>query len=416
MKKIIIILPLISVLVACGPQKPNGTKAELKAKLDSLEKAETEIKLELNKVIYQLRIQDTTNTTDELKLIKQISMQNNKVVKMQKKLKELENELESLSKERKLVKVAVKDLKPEEFKHYLKVYGEVDAENYSAISPEMPGQIKKIHVEAGEYATKGQLLITLNTDAINQQIKSVKTNLELAKTTFEKTDALWKQNIGSEIQFLQAKSAKESLEAQLKGLEAQKRMSEIRAPFNGYVDKIFQKEGELASSMMPLMEFVNLGELKIIADVSEKYIGDVNKGDVVEVTFDVLEDTISTKIVRTAKVLDAKSRTFEIEVHLNNKEQKIKPNMVSTIRINDYKANDALVIPSLVIMKDITGDYVYLVNEKDGKSVIDKRYITTLLSYEEKSVIAEGLNPNDKVVIEGYHLVSSGMEVEVDNK
>ncbi|NJK86766.1 MAG: efflux RND transporter periplasmic adaptor subunit, partial [Bacteroidales bacterium] len=184
-----------------------------------------------------------------------------------------------------VVAVEVKNIQPEVFKHYITVFGNVEADKYAKISPEMNGQIDQILVEEGQRVNKGQLLVSLNTSAIQSSINEVKTSLELATTTFEKQKSLWEQGIGSEMQYLQAKTAKEATEARLNMLEAQMRMSQIRAPFDGLVDKIYMKVGELAAPGMPVIEFVNLSKLTIKADVSEAFIGNVRAGEEVELTF-----------------------------------------------------------------------------------------------------------------------------------
>jgi membrane fusion protein (multidrug efflux system) len=282
------------------------------------------------------------------------------------------------------------------------------------ISPEMNGRIEKIHVSRGQRVKKGHLLVSLNTDAIKKQIQGTKSGLELATTTYEKQKALWDQGIGSEIQYLSAKNSKETLEAQLETLEAQVRMAQIRAPFDGIVDKIFPKQGEMAGPAMPVIEFVSLGALTIKADVSEAYIDQVRAGQNVELTFSSLPDySLKTPVVRVSKVINSVSRTFEIELHVKNASEKIKPNMVSTIKINVFSADRAYVVPSLAIRKDITGKYVYVTTEKEGEQVVEKRAVETSLSYEDETMITAGLNTNDKVIVKGYHLVSAGMPVHI---
>jgi RND family efflux transporter MFP subunit len=280
----------------------------------------------------------------------------------------------------------------------------------------MNGQIKAIHVSEGKTVDKGQLLLSLNTAAIEGQIRATKSSLELAKSTFEKQEALFKQGIGSEIQYLSSKTQVESLEAQLDALMAQMRMSQIRAPFKGTVNKIYPKVGEIAGPGFPVLEFVNLSEITILADVSESYIGLIKLGDEVEVSFSALPDEKrKSKIVRASKVINNLSRTFEIELKLKNPDGLIKPNMVSTIHINDYKNKNAYVIPSLAIRKDITGNYVYLVEPKDGKDIVAKKYIKTSKSYQDNTMVKNGINQGDNVIVKGFHMVSSGIPVRIVN-
>lgn len=411
--KIAFRISLLALIVACSP-KQKGEIGELINKRDSLQTVNLEIQQQINNLNKEIALKDSASSKDELILIKKIAIQKNRVVKMSKKVKMLENELASIKKSKNLIPIAVKELEGEAFNHYITVYGRVEASNFAQVAPEIGGQIRTIHVRAGDKVSKGQLLVSLNTDAVKNSIKATKTSLELAQTTFKRQDTLYKQGIGSEIQYLSTKSNMEALEAQFEMQKAQLRMSQIRAPFNGYVDKIHQKEGALASSMMPVLDMVNLNKIQIKADVSEAYVGDIKKGQVVELGFSTLPDLkLKRPIVRTSKVINQSSRTFEIEVHLDNHNSKIKPNMVSSIQINDFSVDDAMVIPTMVIRKDISGDYVYVVVEKEGELVAEKRSIETSYSYDDKTLVTKGLKKGDRVVIEGYHLISSGVPVKV---
>jgi len=355
---------------------------------------------------------------DKNEMIKaQIKKNKAKIAKLKEKNEELEKELTDTINEKQSIPVNIKQMTGEEFRHYIVVFGEVEAEKYAMISPEMGGLVKKIYVDEGDYVEKGKLLVSLNTDAISNTIKQLKASYDLALETYEKQKTLWENKIGSEIQYKQAKTAKESLEAQIKATEAQKNSAEIRAPFDGYVNDIFKKIGELASPGMPVVEIVNLRRLYITADVSEDHIGKIKEGQKVEVTFaNYPEMKIKTPIVRVSKMINEKNRTFEIEMKLRNSNEKIKPNQISKITINDFSSIDAYVLPSIIIKQDITGKYVFTARERDGKVFAEKTYIKTGLSYDDKTMVTSGLSENQKVITDGYNLVSKGVPVEINNK
>lgn len=412
MKKIIV-FAVIAALAACSQKTENQTLAELTAKRDSLQNVQSDIDKQLNNIDYQIAELDSTINPNDLKLIKQITMQKNRIVGLEKKITDLENKMTARD-QKVLIPVEVKEIQPEPFKHYIVTYGNVEAKNYAMISPEMGGRIEKIHVSRGDYVTKGLLLVSLNTAAIDKQIEGLKSSLDFATKTFNKLDTLRKQDIGSEIEYLNAKSTKDNLEAQMEALQAQKRMAQIRAPFDGIVDKIFQKEGEVAGPSFPVVEFVNLKNLIIKAKVAESHIDKVFKGEMVEISFNSLPGhVVKAPVSEVSKVINAKSRTFEIEMHIDNPGDKIKPNMVSAIMINDFASNEAFVVPSLAIRKDITGNYVYIVNVENNTNVVGKKYITAGLSYDDKTLVTDGLAVGDKVIIKGFHLVSPGINVNL---
>lgn len=409
----ILVFAIAATMVACSPSPRNENLAKLTARRDSLQKKQLSIETQLNVIEAQIAEADTTINPNDLKILKQITMQKNKIVKIDKKIIALENKMTAKD-QKKLLPVAVKEMQNEQFDHYIIAFGEVEAKNYAMISPEMNGRIEKIYVKKGQRVSKGSLLVILSTDALDKQIAGVKSNLDFATTTYNKQEALWNEDIGSEIDFLAAKNTKETLESQLESLEAQIRMSQIRAPFDGIVDKIFPKEGEMAGPAFPVIEFVNLKKLTIKADVSEAYINKIVNGQIVELSFASLPDySIKTPVIQVSNVIESTSRTFEIEMEINNTGEKIKPNMVSTIHINDFSSNKAFVVPSLVIRKDISGNYVYVVNKVNNENIVGKKYVSTGLSYDENTVISKGLNAGDKVIVKGFHLVSAGVPVNV---
>ncbi|NJM14940.1 MAG: efflux RND transporter periplasmic adaptor subunit [Bacteroidales bacterium] len=345
---------------------------------------------------------------------KQISQKKAQIEKLKSEIAELEKQVGDSTEERLAIPVVTKEMVGEEFRHYIIAYGEVEAEDYAQISTEMGGRIAKIHVDEGSRAEAGQLIVSLNTESVANNIKQLETNLELATITFEKQKNLWDQGIGSEIQYLQAKTNKESLESQLASIKAQQRMSQVRAPFTGYVNKIYFKEGEYSAPGFPLVEMVNLNKLSLTADLSEEHLGSIRKGQYVDVTFAPLPDVkLSVPVKRISNVINVQNRSFEIELEFNNKNELIKPNMVSTITINDFKADSAFVLPSIIIKQDIKGKYLFRAAKENGKTVAQKTYVKTGLSYNENTMVKEGLAHGDKVIVKGYNVVSTGVPVVI---
>ncbi len=341
-----------------------------------------------------------------------------KISSYEKKLDTLEKQLAQINDTATVnlyqVPVKVKNLKYEKFNHYFNVNGEVEARQNAFISPEMSGQIEKIYVNEGERVTKNELLVKLKTDVTQSTINEVQTNLDLAKKMFQKQERLWEKDISSEVQYLEAKNRKESLEAKLQTLQEQLQMAHIRAPFNGIVDKIFLKEGELASPGVRIIRFVNLQNLDITANIAERYLARVNEGDTVFVKFTAYPSLNKRiPIARKGNIIDENSRTFEIEVNLRNPNELLKPNMLASIRINDYTDDSAFVVPTHIIKKDMEGSYLYTIKETKEGTVAKKTYITRGITYQSKTEIRNGLNKDQKVIITGYSNVSDGAKVSI---
>jgi RND family efflux transporter MFP subunit len=310
------------------------------------------------------------------------------------------------------IPVTVKEMKPENFSHFIDITGKLEAEEDAFISPEMNGQIETIHVKEGQSVKNGQLLISLNTSVIESSILEVKTGLELAEKLYEKQKELWDQSIGSELQYLEAKSAMEQAEARLATLEAQLDMARIRAPFSGIVESIIAKEGELAAPGMQVVQLVSLDKLKLYGSISERYLMSIKKGDRVIVSFPDLGDlSITAPIFRVGNVIDNATRTFKIEVKVDNRNKSLKPNMYSIIRVNDFSSDKAFVVPSVAIKQDIKGNYTYVADTEDMKA--RKKYITTGLTYEDQTMVEEGLSEGEMVIVKGFAQVSDGMDIDL---
>jgi membrane fusion protein, multidrug efflux system len=376
----------------------------MKTKLNTYKGMKTTIKL-----LVVLLVVSCGMSNDQM-IKKQIESKKAQIIKLENQIEELEGKLSDTTEKRTTIAVEIKEIKSEEFKHYITVFGNVEADKYAKVSPEMNGQIRTIHVQEGQGVRKGELLISLINDVTQSSINEARTGLDLANTTYEKQKSLWDQGIGSEIQYLQAKTQKQLAEERLSMLEAQLRMSQVRAPFDGIVDKIYPKEGDIAGPMIPAVEMVNLSHLTIKADVSETYVGMIHPGDKVEVNFSSLPDEkLNATIKRTTKVINPTNRTFQVELNITNPGEKIRPNMIASIRINDFTSENAFVVPSIVIKRDITGDYLYLATTAEGNALIaKKRYLQRGTSYEGNTMITKGLKEGDKVVVAGYNLVSSG--------
>ncbi|MCA1762834.1 MAG: efflux RND transporter periplasmic adaptor subunit, partial [Flavobacteriales bacterium] len=299
------------------------------------------------------------------------------------------------------------------FKHYFEVYGNVQSDKSATIYAENSGAVQSIAVKEGQSVRKGQTLITQDVELIEKNIAEIRTQLDLAQTLYEKQKRLWDQNVGSEVQFLEAKNRKQSLESSLATLQQQKQKSSLVAPFDGVVDKIFPKIGELVGMSSPVVRLINLDELYINADISERYLGKISKGDSVWVIVN-RTDTMKSAISRVGDYINPANRSFEIRVDIEEKVDLLRPNSLVVLKINDYTEEGAIVIPSSVIMQDGAGeDYVFTIktDEYDDR-VARKTPITTGLSYEGKTVVKNGIAEGDELIDKGSRKVRDGDKVK----
>ncbi len=352
---------------------------------------------------------------DEESIRQQISEYKSEINQINKKINELEDKLDEFDgDERFSVPVSVKMIDYEVFNHYFEVRGTAEAVNESMISPETSGTIENIYVKEGERVRKNQLLAKLSTEIIENSIQEVESQLEYAETVYEKQKRLWDKKIGSEMQFLEAKNRRDGLQKNLETLKSQLEMAYIKSSINGVVDEIDMKVGELAMPGAPMMQLVSLDELFINADVSETYLASVKEGDSVQLSFPVYPDLkMKVPVHRIGNVINPANRTFKMQLKIKNPGNKLKPNILAVMRINDFTTPSALIVPSNVIKQDAKGQYIYVIREENSEKVARKVYIETGMTYDDESMVIEGLQLGDEVITRGYTQVSDGAPVSI---
>ena len=317
----------------------------------------------------------------------------------------LEKELETLmpSKEEKKYAVNVMPLKKETFTSYAKIQGAVMTDNVVMASSETGGRIVSMSINEGDYVNAGQLIATMDAGTIEKQLDELTTRLDLAKTVFERQERLWNQKIGSELQYLQAKSNVESIEKSMVTINSQLVKKDVFAPISGYADRIFLKQGELASPGMPIIQILNTGSVKIVADVPESYLASVKRGDYVDIHFPALDKDMKKKVTMVGRSIDPSNRTFKIEMDSGNPGGVLKPNLLAELNIVDKKIADQVIIPLEVIQQEVTGKrFVYVVDNSDAKTPRAKKaYVDTGDSFDNKIVITEGLDGTESLVTNG---------------
>jgi len=312
-----------------------------------------------------------------------------------------------------MVNVEVSEIEPVLFERYIEAIGSVGTDQNIIVSPETGGIIRSIQVREGENVKKGQILAKLNTESIQQTLEEVKVNLKLASDLYERRKKLWEQNVGSEVEYLQAESNMKALEKKLQGLRAQMEMAVIKAPISGVIDDLIQKQGEMAGPSIPFARLVNLENVYITTDVSEKYLNRIKPGDSVSVSFPVPDLEKKAVIFRTSAIIDPDSRTFGVRVNLENKDRALQPNLMGNLRMRISRIPDALVVPSLLVKNDFKGEFLFLASEKNGFPVAEKKYISTRIKDNNNTVVSDGLQPGNKIITKGFDQVTDGTRLNI---
>jgi RND family efflux transporter MFP subunit len=332
---------------------------------------------------------------------------------IQTKILQLESEIASLdpefaSQNKKSVLITTASAQRANLEHFVEVTGSVLSKKNVVISAETGGRILEIPAIEGMRVTRGSVLARVDSESIQRNIDELETSLELATMLFEKQKRLWDQEIGTEVQYLEAKNRKEGLERNLASLKTQLDKTIIRAPFTGTIETVDVRLGELVQPGMPMFQFVGESDLFIEADVSEAYVGVLSKGDSVQISFPSIGESLKTRVSSVGAIINPNNRTFKVEVFLPNMKM-VKPNMLTVMKIKDYENDDSVIVPNHLILSDNKGDYVYIV--QDG--VAKKTYVKRGKTFNDNAEILEGLQGNETLVDKGFREVGDNFNVNI---
>lgn len=331
-------------------------------------------------------------------------------------LKKLDEAISKLDTVAKLSLVTTFQVQDTLFNHYVELQGSVNTKQNLVINAEYSGTLVSVFVKEGQKVSKGQLLARIDDGGLSAQLAQMEVQTELAKTTFERQKRLWEQKIGSEIQYLQAKTTYESNVNAVSQLKSQIAKANVTAPFSGTIDDVIADQGSNVAPGAPLIRIVNLNDMFIEAEVPEKYLPNISKGTRVLAYFPVLHDTVDTKVRQVSDYINPNNRSFKIEIDVPNHKGLIKPNLTAKVNINDYTSEKALLVPQSVISENAEGEqYVYVTGVIGQDSIADahRTIITTGKTQGDFVEVLSGIKSGDHVIKEGARSVQEGQKVKI---
>jgi RND family efflux transporter MFP subunit len=359
-------------------------------------------------VVLFLMFSCSSNKQAELSKLKQ------QQIEIADKIKSLSGELgtdkkDSLNPE-KFKFVGLKAVSSNTFDHFIRVQGKIDGDQNAAVFAEAPGTVSSKYADVGQKVVKGQVLAQIDDQQYRSQMQGLETQYKLATDLYDKQKRLWDQKIGSEVQYLQSKTNKESLEKQISSLRQQVDKFKIKSPIDGTIEECNIKVGGMVSPDPRLAAYrvVAFKNLKVNAEVSEAYSAKVKVGDKLLVLFPDVNKQFEAKVDFVSKYINPINRTFIIETKLLDGIKDLKANMIAIIQINDYHSDNAIQVPMNVIQTDPAGSYVYVVRSKDRYNAAFKQPVTLGISYNGVAEVLKGLSIGDKVISIGYQELVDG--------
>lgn len=347
---------------------------------------------------------------------KELSEENHKLLA---DIKVLDEAITKATGERNLPLVTIFKAKTEVFDHYIELQGNVATKKNVLIYPEVSGVLVSVLVTEGQSVKKGQLLARIDDGGMSSQLVQMETQLALAKTLYERQERLWKQNVGTEVQYVQATANYETQKKAVDQVKRQLAKFNVTAPFSGVIDDVIKDQGTVVAPAglgSEIFRIVNLSAMYLDVDVPENYVPNVKPNTQVSVYFPVLDLSLESKVRQTGNFINPDNRSFSIEVPVSNPEGLVKPNMTAKVRINDYTNEEAILIPQGIISENSEGNqYIYTAEKvaKDGVGVASKKIIKTGKSQGDVVEVLEGVTAGSQLIEEGARNVKEGQKVQI---
>lgn len=395
-KKVFFVAFTVTTLISCGSGKNNAnTLAQKKTELEKLKVEHSTITEKMNAL--QVEIAKLDSTT-------------------------VDNSLAKL--------VGITPITVQTFAHYIDLQGSITSDNISYVAPRMgAGQVKAIYIKKGDPVKKGQLLLKLDDAVIrqsviasNKNLETLKTQLNFAKDIYNRQGSLWKEGIGTEVQYLSAKNNVQALEAQLAAAKEQIKVAQeqlnatnIYADVTGVVDDLNVRVGEIFAGLAgvsPQIKLVNTAALKVITQVPETYSGRIKVGSKVLINFPDINKTITGNVATTSRTINTNNRSFDAEVKIPY-DGAVRPNQLAQLKFQDYEAQNAIAISVNTVQTDEKSKYVFIAVKEGNKLIARKKNIVVGEMYGELIEVKSGLNKNEQLITNGYQNIYDGQLLTV---
>lgn len=304
------------------------------------------------------------------------------------------------------------------FKHYVEVQGNVETDQNVVLNAEYSGVLTNVYVKEGQSVSKGQRLAKIDDGGLSSQVAQQEGQMALAKTTFERQQRLWEQKIGSEIQYLQAKTTYEASKNITNQLRSQLSKTIITAPFSGVVDEIISDPGQVViPGQSPIIRLVNLSNMYVKASIPETYLKNIKKGTQVKVRLNSINEEFEGTVRQVSNYINPNNRSFDIQIEIPNKDGLVKPNLIAIVKVNDYSAENAITVPENILQENAAGETIAYLYQPvtDSEGIAKRVLLKTGLSYENHTEVKSGLKKGDTIIKEGAKTLRDGQKVTIKN-
>lgn len=319
-----------------------------------------------------------------------------------------ENKEEAQSGARPAPKVDVFELIPQKVARIIEVPGSVIPSEEIMLYSEVSGRVDRIMFSEGQKVTKGQTLLTVDTDILKAQRKQLAVDLALAeKDEKRKRELLGVKAISVE-EFEKSASALASIQAQIGLLDTQISKATVRAPFSGTIGLRQVSEGAVISSTTPIAKLIQTNPIKIEFSMAEMYAPLLEVGQ--EITFNREKDSTiyRAKVYAFEPSIDEGTRMLKTRALMQNT-QNLFPGSFVQVRVDLGDEPNAFMVPAESIIPILKGQKIYVI--RDGKVAEVK--VQTGIRTADKVQIKGDIQSGDQLLISGLLAVRAGMPVKI---
>lgn len=319
-------------------------------------------------------------------------------------------------------------LVPTVFVDVIELSGTIEAAHDVTLSAQTGGTLESL-APLGQEVSRNALLAKLDDDLLaaahdqaEAQWENASAVLELAQDNFERQEPLFQDSVISALEFNQVAAALRQARAGLRQAEALRNQAreqldntEIRAPFAGRVEEHFLEEGEQVGPGAQVIRIVDVAVVRISIGVAERYAGDIEVGTAVRLDLSAYggEPRIG-HVTFAGSAIEPSTRTFQVLAEVDNRDGKLKPEMVARAVVSREQIDNVLVVPRSAVNRDEFGAGVFVVDRHDDATLARRRLVALGANYAGRLVVTSGLAPGEEVVVQGNTVLSDGDRLHVD--
>jgi RND family efflux transporter MFP subunit len=314
----------------------------------------------------------------------------------------------------KTVNVQTERLEPELFESYLQQVGTVTTNRDVRVSSEVSGRIVSLNKDEGDEVREGETVIKVDDRKLQQELNRLQATTSQSKENYERLKRLYEeQNIGSEIDYLNAKYAYEQNLAALESVRIDLENTSISAPYSGIVETVLTERGEMVSPGTPVFRLISKQSKKVLLGVPARFAGAVDLGDSAEVWFDFDDETIyQLPVSYIGNTIDPTNRTFAVEIDLPAELNQIKIDMIANVRLQTERVENAIVIGEEYVFQKSGNNVVYVASQdENGNPIAVERIVNMGSNYGNDVVIEDGLAVGEELITLGASYLQDGSRI-----